>query len=136
MDFDKFTMKAQEAVQKARQVAIELEHQQIECGHILKGIFLVDEHVLPFIFSKLSIHASNVESALDRLIEGYPKVTGGEHYLSRGADEALNRAHSALKEFGDEFVALEHLFLGILRTRATGGRMLEDAGLNEKEGGG
>jgi ATP-dependent Clp protease ATP-binding subunit ClpB len=56
MDFDKFTMKAQEAVQRARQVAIERGHQQIECGHLLKGILEVDEHVLPFIFGKLSIH--------------------------------------------------------------------------------
>jgi ATP-dependent Clp protease ATP-binding subunit ClpB len=133
MDFEKLTIKAQEAVQRAQQIAMENEHQNIECSHLLKGVFMVDEHVLPFIFKKLSIHAGHIESALDQMIAGYPKVSGGERYLSRQAGEAMNRAQSSLKEFGDEYIALEHLFLGILRTGDQASRMLKDAGLNEKE---
>ena len=133
MDFEKLTIKAQEAVQRAQQIALENEHPQIECSHILKGVFSVDEHVLPFIFKKLAVNAGHVESALDRIIALYPKATGGEQYLSKEAGVAMNRAQSSLKEFGDEYIALEHLLLGILRSGDQVGRMLKDAGLTEKE---
>jgi len=133
MEFEKLTIKAQEAVQRAQQQAMELQHQGIECGHLLKGVMAVDEHVLPFIFKKLSINEGNVEAALDRMIGGYPVVEGGEQYLSKTAGQALNRAQSALKEFGDEYVALEHLLLGILRTGDPVSSMLKDAGMGEKE---
>jgi ATP-dependent Clp protease ATP-binding subunit ClpB len=133
MDFEKLTIKAQEAVQKAQQLAMEKQHQSIECGHLMKGIMLVDENVLPFIFKKLSVNHVNVEAALDRIIEEYSRVEGGEQYLSKNAGQALNRAHFALKEFGDDYVALEHLILGILRSGDPVSRMLKDAGLGEKE---
>jgi ATP-dependent Clp protease ATP-binding subunit ClpB len=133
MDLEKLTIKAQEAVQRAQQLALEMEHQSIECSHLMKGILMVDEHVLPFIFKKLSINATSVESALDQVLSGYPRVSGAETYLSGKASEALNRAQSALKEFGDEFIALEHLVLGILRSGDLVGRILKDAGLAEKD---
>jgi ATP-dependent Clp protease ATP-binding subunit ClpB len=133
MDFEKLTIKAQEAVQRAQQIAMENEHPNIECSHLLKGVFMVDEHVLPFIFKKLAIQAGHVESALDQMIAGYPKVSGGERYLSRQAGEAMNRAQSSLKDFGDEYIALEHLLLGILRSGDQTSSMLKDAGMNEKE---
>jgi ATP-dependent Clp protease ATP-binding subunit ClpB len=133
MEFEKFTIKAQEAVERAQQIALEHGHQGIECSHLLKGILLVDEHVLPYIFKKLSIHAGNVESMLDQMIAQLPKSSGTESYLSRETGEVLNRAQSSLKEFGDEYVALEHLLLGLLRTGNPVGRMLKDAGVNERE---
>ncbi len=133
MDFEKLTIKAQEAVQRAQQIAMEGQHPSIECTHLLKGIFAVDEHVLPFIFKKLSIHADHVEAALDQMIAQLPKVSGGETTLSREATEALNRAQSALKEFGDEYIALEHLLLGILRSGSQVSRMLKDAGMNDRD---
>ncbi|MGW8314418.1 MAG: ATP-dependent chaperone ClpB [Bacteroidales bacterium] len=133
MDFEKLTIKAQEAVQRAQQIAMEQQHQSIECSHLLKGILMVDENVWPFVMKKLSVNAAHVESALDQMIAQLPKVTGGESYLSREAGDALNRAQSALKEFGDEYIALEHLLLGILRGSSPVSRMLKDAGINEKE---
>jgi len=133
MDFKKFTIKAQEAVQRAQQIAIENDHQAIECGHLMKGVMEVDEHVLPFIFKKLSVNAGQMEAALDRIIEGYPNVTGGEKYLSNQASEALVKAQSAAKKAGDEFVTLEHMVIGLFNTSDPVGRMLKDAGINEKE---
>jgi ATP-dependent Clp protease ATP-binding subunit ClpB len=133
MDFEKLTIKAQESVQRAQQIAMEQQHPSIECSHLLKGIFQVDENVLPFIFKKLSIQRDNVEAALDQMIAQLPRVSGGEIYLSREATEAMNKAQSALKEFGDEYIALEHLLLGILRSGNQVSRMLKDAGMNERD---
>ena len=133
MDLEKLTIKAQEAVQRAKQIAMEQQHQSIESSHLLKGILTVDENVWPFVMKKLSVNAAHVESALDQMIAQLPRVSGGESYLSREAGEALNKAQSALKEFGDEFIALEHLLLGILRGGSPVSRMMKDAGINEKE---
>lgn len=133
MNFEKYTLKAQEAVQKAQLLAMESEHQSIECGHLLLGIMDTDENVLPYIFNKLSINQKNVKTALDRIVNGYPRVDGGEKYLSPQAAEALNRAQSSMKEFRDEYVTLEHLLLGIVRTKNEVSQLLNDAGLNERD---
>ncbi len=133
MDTDKFTIKAQEAVQRAQQIAQELQHQSIECTHLLKGILQVDENVFPYILKKLSMNGSQVESTLDQMIAQHPKVSGGESYFSRETVNALQKAQSALKELGDEYIALEHLLLGILRSGNQVSRMLKDAGMNEKD---
>ena len=98
MEFEKLTIKAQEAVQRAQQIAMERQHQAIECSHLLKGIFQVDEHVFPFIMKKLSINAGHVEATLDQMIEQLPKVSGGESFLSPEANKALNKAQSTHKE--------------------------------------
>jgi len=133
MDTEKFTIKAQEAVQRAQQIAQELENQSIECTHLLKGILQVDENVLPYILKKLSMNGSQVESILDQMMTQHPKVSGGESYFSREAVTALQKAQSSLKELGDEYIALEHLLLGILRSGNQVSRMLKDAGMNEKD---
>ncbi|MEX0988070.1 MAG: ATP-dependent chaperone ClpB [Bacteroidales bacterium] len=133
MDFNKFTLKAQEAVQRAQQTAIEHDHQAIECGHLLKGVMEVDENVLPYIFKKLSVNGSQAEAALDKIIDGYPVVTGGEKYLSGSANEALVKAQAEAKKTGDEFVTLEHLLMGMYKTKDPVGRMLRDAGINESD---
>jgi ATP-dependent Clp protease ATP-binding subunit ClpB len=128
MDFKKFTIKAQEAIQRAQQIAIERDHQAIECGHLMKGVTEVDENVLPYLYKKLSVNGTQMEAALDRIIEGYPNVTGGEKYLSAAANEALIKSEAAAKKAGDEFVTLEHLVIGLFKTNDPVGRMLKDAG--------
>jgi ATP-dependent Clp protease ATP-binding subunit ClpB len=133
MQFDSFTIKSQEAVQRAQQTAGEHQHQAIECGHLLRGIFEVDENVLPFVFSKLSINESQVRLALDRIIQGYPRISGGQPYISKSLNEALTKAQAATKQFKDEYISLEHLLLGLLSSDDPVGNMLKDAGLNEKD---
>jgi ATP-dependent Clp protease ATP-binding subunit ClpB len=133
MELEKLTIKAQEAVQRAQQIAMEHEQQSIECSHLLKGILDVDEYVFPFLSKKLSVNQQHIEQVLDQMIQQLPKVAGGESYFSRETATALNKAQSSLKEFGDEFIALEHLLLGILRTGNEVSRMLKDAGMNEKD---
>ena len=133
MNFNKFTIKSQEAVQHAQQLATELGHQAIENGHLLKGIINVDENVLPFIFSKLGINESVLLQTLDALLQSYPKVTGGEQHLSRTASDALAKAEKEANKSDDDFVSLEHLFLGILQSKDQVSQMLKDAGINEKD---
>ena len=133
MDLNKYTIKAQEAVQRAQQLAMENENQGIEYGHLLKGVLLVDENVIPHLFKKLSANLDNFKPALDHLILSYPKVSGGKQYLSDQAGRALNHALSSRKEFDDEYVTLEHLLLGILHTKDSASQLLKDAGVNEKE---
>ncbi len=133
MDFNKFTIKAQEAIQRAKQIAVERDHQAIECGHLLKGVMEVDENVLPFIFKKLSVNGSHLEASLNGIMDGYAVVTGGEKYLSPAANEVLVKSQAVAKSSGDEYVTLEHLLLGMFKTNDPVGRLLKDAGINEKE---
>jgi len=133
MQLDKFTIKSQEAIQRAQQLAMEKEHQAIECSHLLQGIMEVDENVLPFIFKKLAINEQNVSAALDRIVSGYAKVSGGQQYLSRTANEALTKAQSAAKDMKDEYVSLEHLIMGLMKVNDPVSHLLKDSGLNEKD---
>ena len=115
MQLDKFTIKSQEAVQRAHQMAVEREHQAIECGHLLKALWEVDEYVLPFIFKKLAINVQQLDDGLDKTMNKYPKVSGGQVYLSNSANKALIKAEQSIKEFGDEYVSLEHILLGLMQ---------------------
>ncbi|MFN3341986.1 MAG: ATP-dependent chaperone ClpB [Flavobacteriales bacterium] len=133
MDFNKFTIKSQEAVQQAQNLAMEKQNQQIEAGHLLKGIFLVDENVTPYLLKKLNINMVNLEKALDRIIEGYPKVSGGQEYLSRNLNSIIQKAIGLLKTSGDEFVSIEHLLLAMLSVNDTVSQLLKDAGVTEKD---
>ncbi len=133
MDLNKYTIKAQEAVQRAQQIALENENQAIECGHILQGVLAVDENVVPHLFQKLSANLSAFSSALEHLLKSYPVVSGGKQYLSENANKALNHALSSRKEFDDDYVTLEHLLLGILETKDTAAQLLKDAGISKKE---
>jgi len=130
---DKLTIKAQEAFQRAQHIALENEHQAIECGHILKGIMDVDDNVVPHLFKKLSVNYQNVNTALDQILKGYARVSGGQQYLSTSAGEALSKATALIKEFKDEYVAIEHLLIGILRSKDQVSQLLKDAGLNDKD---
>jgi ATP-dependent Clp protease ATP-binding subunit ClpB len=133
MNLDKLTIKAQQAIQAAQQLAAENEHQAIENGHILKGILNADESVLPYILKKLGINTDMVMQALDKIVEGYPKVSGGQQFLSRYGQEALNKAMKFAKDMKDDYVSIEHLIMGIVATNDPVALMLKDAGVNEKE---
>ena len=133
MNLDKFTIKAQSAVQAAQQLAAEREHQAIENGHLMKGILDADENVLPFLLNKLGVNSTIIFQALDKLIESYPRVSGGQQFLSRYAQDALNKATKFAKDMKDEYVSIEHLLLGILASGDQVAHLLKDAGVNEKE---
>jgi len=133
MNLNNFTIKSQEAVQKAMEIATVNGQQAIENGHILKGILEVDENVTPFILKKLNVNTQLFSLALDKIVEGYPKVSGGQPFLSNNANQAISKASTYLKEFGDEYVSIEHLLLAILSTKDTISQLLKDNGVNEKD---
>lgn len=132
MDLNKFTLKSQEAIQRAQQITLEMGQQAIENGHILKAISETDENVLPFILKKLSVNTDIFFQALDRIIESYSKVEGGNIQVSRYAGESINRAISSLKEWNDEYVSLEHLILGIFKGGDSISQLMKDNGITEK----
>ena len=111
---------------------MENQNQSIELGHLIKGILDTDESVTPFVFKKLGVNVNAVRQAVDNVVKSYPKVSGGEQYLSRTSNEALQKANATLKDFGDEYVALEHLLLGILKTKDQVSQLLKNSGVSEK----
>jgi ATP-dependent Clp protease ATP-binding subunit ClpB len=133
MNLNNFTIKSQEAIQQAVQIATVNGQQAIENGHIIKGILEVDENVTPFILKKLNVNTSIFTAALDKILERYPKVTGGQPYLSATANQVISKASTYLKEFGDEYVSIEHLLLAILATKDTISQLLKDNGVTEKD---
>ncbi len=132
MNFNNFTIKSQEAVQRAQQIAIGNETQIIELGHILKGAFEIDQNVIPFIFKKLGVNFNAVDQALDRIIEGYPKVSGGSVNLSRFSNEAMNKAANFAEQSKDEFVSIEHMLFGLMNTSDNASQLLKDSGVSDK----
>ncbi|MBA3706608.1 MAG: AAA family ATPase, partial [Bacteroidetes bacterium] len=133
MNLNNFTIKSQEAVQQALQLATVHGQQAIENGHLLKGILEVDENVTPFILKKLNVNVPNFSLALDKIIESYPKVSGGQPYLSNQANQVITKASTYLKEFGDEYVSIEHLLLALLSIKDTISQLLKDNGITEKD---
>jgi ATP-dependent Clp protease ATP-binding subunit ClpB len=132
MNLNNFTIKSQEAIQQAQQIAQDLGQQQIENEHIFKGIFEVDENVLPFILKKLNANISILKQALDKQIESFPKVTGSELMLSREAGKALNEASIIAKKQKDDYVSIEHLILAVFKSNSKIAQMLKDQGITEK----
>jgi len=132
MNFNNFTIKSQEALQSATQEAMNNGQQAIETGHILKGIFNVDENVTPFLLKKMGVNPQVFESTIDSQVMNYPKIAGGQPYLSNTASQVLNKANNYLKEFGDEYVSIEHMLLAILNGGDTVARIMKDSGVNEK----
>lgn len=132
MNIDKLTIKSQEALQKAQEIAIGYQHQAVENGHLLKGILTVDDNVAPFLLRKNNVPVNALQQALDRLIERYPRVAGGQAYLADSCKYSLQNAMSKLKEFGDEFISIEHLLLALVSGSDDVAQMLKDSGLTEK----
>ena len=133
MNFNNFTIKSQEAVQQAIQLVQSRGQQVIEPEHLLAGVLKVGENVTNFIFQKLGMNGQQVTMVLDRQIASLPKVSGGEPYLSRGANEVLQKAVEYSKELGDEYVSLEAMLLAILNVKSTAATILKDAGMNDKD---
>jgi ATP-dependent Clp protease ATP-binding subunit ClpB len=133
MDFKNYTIKAQEAIQKAAELAMEYQHQAIEPGHLLKGILQTDENVTGFVMKKAGVLSQKIGTRLDEIVNAYPKVSGSQPYLSNATSHVLQLTTQFLKEFGDEFVAVEHLLLGLLKGNEKVAALLKEEGLNEKD---
>ncbi len=133
MNLNNFTIKSQEAIQQAMQIATINGNQAIENGHILKAILEVDENVTPFILKKLGVNQQNFSKTVDAIVTSYPKVSGGEPYLSRNANQTVAKATNYLTEFKDEYVSIEHLLLGVLASGDAISQLLKDNGIKEKE---
>ena len=133
MNFNNFTIKSQEAVQEALNLAQSRGQQTIETAHVLHGVMKVGENVTNFIFQKLGMNGQQIALVLDKQIDSFPKVTGGEPYLGRETNDVFQKATQYSKEMGDEFVSLEHLLLALLMVKSTVANILKDAGMSEKE---
>ncbi|WP_370391274.1 ATP-dependent chaperone ClpB [uncultured Winogradskyella sp.] len=132
MNFNNYTIKSQEAISRAQQLAQGFGHQQIENEHIVKALFEVDENVLPFLLKKLNVNVSLLQQVLDKELESFAKVSGGEIMLSREASKALNEASIIAKKMNDDFVSIEHLILGIFKSKSKVAQILKDQGVTEK----
>lgn len=132
MNFNNFTIKSQEAIQQARQLAQEMGHQQIENEHIFKAISIVDENVAPFLLKKLNINVNLFNDILDKTLQSFPKVSGGDIVLSREAGKAVNEASTIAKKMKDEYVSIEHLILAIFKSSSKVAQILKDQGATEK----
>jgi ATP-dependent Clp protease ATP-binding subunit ClpB len=132
MDQNKLTIKSQEALQQAQFLATSNNQQAVENAHLLKALLEVDENVVPFLLKKSNVNLPQLTATLDTQIKSFPKVEGGNPYLSADANKSLTKAFSYLKDFKDEFVSLEHLLLGILAGKDNTSQLLKDAGVNEK----
>jgi ATP-dependent Clp protease ATP-binding subunit ClpB len=133
MDLNKFTIRSQQAIQQAQTIAAGLKNQQVETGHLLKGLLEVDQDVTPFLLKKLDVNTGTLQQALDRIVNGYPKVQGGDMVLSRQSGQVLNNALASLKEFGDEFASVEHLLLGLVEGSDNTAQLLKDGGVTRKD---
>ncbi len=134
MNLDNYTIKSQEAIQKAQELAISADNQAIETGHILKGLFLVDDEVLEYAVKKVNGNYQRIEQALDAILQSYAKVSGsGSNYLSNDANRTLVKSKDVMKDMGDEYVSIEHIFLALVGGTDQVGNMLKDAGLKKSD---
>lgn len=133
MNMNNYTIKSQEALQDAVQLAQSKGQQAIETGHLLKAVINAGENITRFIFNKLGVNNANLLAALDRMLDSYPKVSGGEPYLSSGSNKALEKAAKLAQEMGDQYVSLEHILLGLLDVRDQVSQLLKDSGMTEKD---
>lgn len=132
MTTDNFTIKAQESLQKAQELAQMHQHQALETVHLMKGIIGMDEHLTPFLLKKLDANTARIGDQLDRYMDTLPKVSGGSPYLSTDCNGALLRASQHAQRAGDEFVSIEHLLLGIVSGSDRTAQILHDSGVTEK----
>ncbi len=132
MNIDKLTIKSQEALQKAQEIALGHQHQAVETGHLLKGILTVDDNVAPFLLKKNNVAVNTLQQALDKLIDRYPRVAGGQAYLADSVKRTLQTAMAKLKELSDEFISIEHLLLALVSGSDDVAQMLKDSGLTER----
>lgn len=132
MNLNQFTIKAQESVQQALQLAQQRSQQAVETGHLMLAMIETDQNVIPYLFKKSGASLPNFKAALTRVVDAYPKVSGGQPYLSQNSNNAVQKAVGTMSEMKDEFVTIEHLVLGILKGSDSVSQMMKDAGLDEK----
>ncbi|MFZ5971117.1 MAG: ATP-dependent chaperone ClpB [Bacteroidota bacterium] len=132
MNFEKFTIKSQEALQKSAEIAAGMQQQAIEPGHLLKAILETDENVTQYLFKKLNVNRNILDARLHETLNGYPKVSGSQPYLSQHSNSVLQNAEKELREFQDEFIAVEHLLLALLGGKEKVAQLLKDAGLERQ----
>lgn len=128
MNFEKFTIKSQEALQKSAEIAMSKQQQAIEPGHLLKAILEVDENVSNYVFKKLNVNDTILVNKLDEILNSYPHVSGQQPYLSNTTNQVLQNAEKELREFKDEYISVEHLLLALLATKDKVSNILKDAG--------
>jgi len=133
MNFNNYTIKSQEAIQKAIEIATSNKQQSIETGHIMKAILLSDENVVSFLLKKLTINRLHLDEKLDEIINSYPRVSGQQPYLSNDTNRVLQKATDYLKEFGDEYIAIEHIILAITEGNDKTSKLLKELGFNKKD---
>ena len=133
MTFDKFTIKAQEVVQEAVNTAQRNGQQSIEPVHLLKGVMTKAKDVATYIFQKLGVNATQIDTVVDSEIQRLPRVQGGQPYLSNDANNVLQRAQDFATKNGDEFTSVEPILLALLQVSSTASRILKDAGMTEAE---
>ena len=133
MNINNFTIKSQEVLQQAQQIAQSLEHQQVENEHLFKAISEVDENVLPFILKKLNVNTALIAQILDKELQSFSKVSGGQLMFSNAAGKTLNEASILAKKMNDEYVSIEHLLLGIFKSSSKIAQILKDQGVTEKD---
>ena len=132
MNLNNYTIKSQEAIQKAAEIASGNQQQAIEPGHLLKAILQSDENVIGFLVKKLSLNQTQLDDKLDEIVNAYPKVSGQQPYLSNDAHAALTKATNQLKEFKDEYVAIEHIIIGLLEGKDKVASLMKDVGFSKK----
>ncbi|MFZ4262952.1 ATP-dependent chaperone ClpB [Sphingobacterium sp. HJSM2_6] len=133
MNFNNYTIKAQEALQKASEIALGNQQQAIEPAHLLKGLLSVDENIISHLLKKLNVNINYVSTELDHQIAALPKVSGSNVYLANHTAAILQKAQSYLKEFNDEFISIEHILLALLSANDKTSNLLKDQGANEKD---
>ena len=132
MDFNQLTIKAQEVMQQAVRIAEANNQQAVETGHLLKALFEKADSITSFVFKKLDVNENAVKTVLDKIIASYPKVSGGEPYLSSNANKVIREAENLLKSFGDQYVSVEHILIGIFKCGDQVSQLLKDNGVTEK----
>ena len=133
MNFNNFTTKSQEVVQQAIDLVQAKGQQTIETPHLLKALMMKGEDVVQFLFGKLGVYTANVQQVVDKTIDNYPRVSGGEPYFSRETNDVLQKAVDISTKAGDQFVSLEYILLALVKTKSNVSQLLKDAGVNEKE---
>lgn len=133
MNLNNLTIKSQQALQAAQEIAANKGHQAIETAHLLKGLINTDDNVIPFLTGKSGINTPVLSQAADAMLSRFPKVSGGEPYFSNQLTKALQKAADYAREMGDDYISVEHLLLGLLSAGDQVSDMLKQSGLNEKD---
>jgi len=133
MNLNNFTIKSQEAIQQAFTIAQGYNHQAVEPAHLLKGVLSQSENITGFILRKLGVNPATFDAVLNKILESYPKVSGGEQYLSSAGNRVLQKSLEYSKSLGDQYVSIEHILLGLIAAGDQVSQMMKDAGITEKE---